>query len=109
MDLRKHFYENIVLSGATTMFAGYASRLLKEMKNVYVEKGLQNVKDKTIRIDINIIDSPRRKYSVFIGATVLANIYNKNELQGEEYWITKQDWDEVGPDIIFKKCQNIIM
>ena len=58
---------------------------------------------------ITIIDSARRKYSVFIGATVLANIYNKNELQGEEYWITKQDWDEVGPDIIFKKCQNIII
>ena len=89
------------------MFAGYASRLLKEIQNVYVEKGLKNVKDKSVKIKMNIIDSPRRKYSVFIGATVLANIYNKE--QGEEYWITKQDWDEVGPDIIFKKCQNIIL
>ena len=89
------------------MFPGYASRLLKEIQNVYVEKGLENVKDKTIKIKMNIIDSPRRKYSVFIGATVLANIYNKD--QGAEYWITKQDWDEVGPDIIFKKCQNIIL
>ena len=89
------------------MFAGYASRLLKEIQNVYVEKGLKNVKDKSVKIKMNIIDSPRRKYSVFIGATVLANIYNKD--QGEEYWITKQDWDEVGPDIIFKKCQNIII
>ena len=89
------------------MFPGYASRLLKEIQNVYVEKGLENVKDKTIKIKMNIIDSPRRKFSVFIGATVLANIYNKE--QGEEYWITKQDWEEVGPDIIFKKCQNIIL
>ena len=89
------------------MFPGYASRLLKEIQNVYVEKGLENVKDKTIKIKMNIIDSPRRKYSVFIGATVLANIYNKK--QGQEYWITKQDWDEVGPDIIFKKCQNVIL
>ena len=89
------------------MFPGYASRLLKEIQNVYVEKGLENVKDKTIKIKMNIIDSPRRKYSVFIGATVLANIYNKK--QGQEYWITKQDWDEVGPEIIFKKCQNIIL
>ena len=30
MDLRAILYKNIVLSGATTMFAGYASRLLKE-------------------------------------------------------------------------------
>ena len=89
------------------MFAGYASRLLKELQNVYVEKALENVKDKSIKIKMDIIDSPRRKYSVFIGATVLANIYNKD--QGEEYWITKQDWDEVGPEIIFKKCQNIIL
>ena len=89
------------------MFAGYASRLLKEIQNLYVEKGLKNVKDKSIKIKMDIIDSPRRKYSVFIGATVLANIYNKE--QGEEYWITKHDWDEVGPDIIFKKCQNVII
>ena len=89
------------------MFAGYASRLLKEIQNLYVEKGLKNVKDKSIKIKMDIIDSPRRKYSVFIGATVLANIYNKE--QGQDYWITKQDWDEVGPDIIFKKCQNIIL
>ena len=90
------------------MFAGYASRLLKEIQNVYVEKGLKNVKDKSVKIKMNIIDSPRRKYSVFIGATVLANTYNGTK-QDDQYWITKQDWEEVGPDIIFKKCQNIIL
>ena len=90
------------------MFAGYSSRLLKEIQNLYVEKGLKNVKDKSIKIKMNIIDSPRRKYSVFIGATVLANTYN-NTSQGDEYWITRQDWEESGPDIIFKKCQNIIL
>ena len=90
------------------MFAGYASRLFKEIQNLYVEKGLKNVKDKSIKIKMNIIDSPRRKFSVFIGATVLANTYN-NTSQGDEYWITRQDWEESGPDIIFKKCQNIIL
>ena len=88
------------------MFAGYASRIEKEIKALYVEKGLKNTQNKTIKITINIIDSPRRKYSVFIGATVLANTYNQ---PGVDYWITKQDWDECGPDIIFKKCQNIII
>ena len=88
------------------MFAGYASRIEKESKALYVEKGLKNTQNKTIKITINIIDSPRRKYSVFIGATVLANTYNQ---PGVDYWITKKDWDECGPDIIFKKCQNIIL
>ena len=91
------------------MFAGYTSRLLKEMKNIYKEKTLGNVENKTIKIDINIIDSPRRKYSVFIGATVLANTYNSTQGEQAGYWITKQDWDEVGEDIILKKCQNIIL
>ena len=91
------------------MFAGYTSRLLEEMKRIYQEKTLGNVDDKTIKIDINIIDSPRRKYSVFVGATFVANTYNSPEGEEAGYWITKQDWDEVGPDIILKKCQNIIV
>ena len=56
---------------------------------------------------IKIIDSSRRKYSVFIGATVLAQIEN-SEKGDSGYWITKQDWEEVGPDIVLKKCQNIM-
>ena len=88
------------------MFAGYASRIEKEVKGLYVTEGLKNTKDKNINISIKIIDSPRRKYSVFIGATVLANTYNEAQT---EYWISKQDWDECGPEIIFKKCQNIIL
>jgi len=91
------------------MFAGYTSRLLKEMRKIYKEKTLGNVENKTIKIDINIIDSPRRKYSVFVGATVLANTYNSPKGEEAGYWITKQDWDEVGEDIILKKCQNIIL
>ena len=55
MDLRKILYKNIVLSGASTMFAGYASRLEKEVKSLYKEKGLKNTADKNIKININII------------------------------------------------------
>ena len=66
--------------------------------------------DKTSRKNkvINIIDSARRKYSVFIGATVLARLYNREESENSGYWITKQDWEEVGPNIVLKKCQNIM-
>ena len=57
---------------------------------------------------IKIIDSARRKYSVFIGATVVANTYNSEQGEMSGYWITKQDWDEVGPNIVLKKCKNVI-
>ena len=88
------------------MFAGYASRIEKEIKALYIEKGLKNTKDKSIKVPINIIDSPRRKYSVFIGATIFANLSNKE--QAIDYWISKQDWEESGPKIILKKCANIL-
>ena len=51
------------------MFPGYTSRLLEEMKRTYQEKTLGNVADKTIKIDIKIIESARIKSSVFVGAT----------------------------------------
>ena len=86
------------------MFPGYASRLLKEIKKVYKEKALNNVKNKEIKINIDVIDSPRRKHSVFIGATILANFYN---LKDVGYWITKQEYEECGEQIILKKCPNM--
>ena len=81
------------------MFPGYASRIEKELKQ------LKQAKNKNIKIPINIIDSPRRKYSVYIGATVLSNVYN--EPDKEAYWISKRDWEESGPKIIQKKCQSL--
>ncbi len=106
MDVRPELYKNIVLSGASTMFPGYASRIEEELKKIYIEKNLKLANNKTIKIPINIIDSPRRKFSVFIGATVLSNIYNTS--QNQEYWISKQDWDESGPQIVLKKCANVL-
>ena len=112
------------------MFPGYASRLYNEMEDLYKKKtlkieptksdnGEKTSKSKSTETGngektskknkvINIIDSARRKYSVFIGATVLAKTYNSEEGENTGYWITKQDWEEVGPDIVLKKCPNVI-
>ena len=86
------------------MFPGYASRLLKDLKKVYKEKALNNVENKEIKINIDVIDSPRRKHSVFIGATILANFYN---LKDVGYWITKQEYEECGEKSILQKCPNM--
>ena len=87
------------------MFPGYASRIEKELKQLYKENNLKHAKNKNIKIPINIIDSPRRKYSVYIGATVLSNVYSTSEYN--DYWISKKDWEESGPSIIQKKCQSL--
>ena len=88
------------------MFPGYASRIDIELKKIYTQNTLKLAKEKKIKIPINIIDSPRRKYSVFIGATVLSNVYSGSAY--DDYWISKRDWEESGPKIILKKCQNLI-
>ena len=112
------------------MFPGYASRLYNEMENLYNKKtlkieptksdnGEKTSKSESTKSDngektskkkkvINIIDSARRKYSVFIGATILAQTCNSEKCENSLYWITKQDWEEVGPDIVLKKCPNVI-
>jgi centractin len=56
MDLRKTLYQNIVLSGGSTLFKGFGERLLNELK-------------KSAPKDIKIkLASPReRLYSTWIG------------------------------------------
>jgi centractin len=56
LDLRKILYQNIVLSGGSTLFKGFGDRLLNEMK-------------KSAPKDVKIkISSPReRLYSTWIG------------------------------------------
>ena len=106
MDARKDLYNNIILSGASTMFPGYASRIDIELRKLYTDNNLKLAKDKTIKIPIKIIDSPRRKYSVFTGAAVLSTTYNGPEY--DKYWISAKDWKESGPGIILEKCPNIL-
>ena len=88
------------------MFPGYASRIDLELRKLYIENNLKFAKSKKIKIFINIIDNPRRKYSAFIGATILSELSNIPEVQ--DYWISKHDWDEAGPNIVLKKCKNIV-
>ena len=87
------------------MFPGYASRIENELKKIYTEVNLKEAKKKTIKIPINIIDSPRRKYSVFIGAAVLSKVYNTPDKIS--YWISKKEYEE-DHNVILKKNRNKI-
>jgi actin-related protein len=54
MDVRKALYQNIVLSGASTMFPGFSSRLELDLKRIYKEKILKN-EDREAKFNIGII------------------------------------------------------
>jgi len=88
VDIRRDLYKNIVMSGGTTMFTGIPARLEKEMKAL-APQGM----------DIKVIAPPERKYSVWIGGSILASLSTF-----EEMWVTKEEYDESGPTIVHRKC-----
>lgn len=61
MDLRKTLYQNIVLSGGSTLFKGFGDRLLNDLKRMVFNSF--NMKECKIKIA-----SPKeRLYSTWIG------------------------------------------
>jgi len=88
IDIRKDLYANIVLSGGTTMFSGIDQRL-KDSVEVLAPKSMT----------IKIVAPPERKYSVWIGGSILASLSTF-----EEMWVTKAEYDESGPAIVHRKC-----
>jgi actin len=48
---------------------------------------------------IKIVAPPERKYSVWIGGSILASLSTFQQM-----WISKQEYDESGPSIVHRKC-----
>lgn len=87
MDLRKQLFQNIVLSGGTTMTKGFGDRLLKEVKQVAV-------KDTKIKI----YAPPERKISTWIGGSILASLSTFRKM-----WVSSEEYNE-NPNLIHTKC-----
>jgi len=88
VDIRKDLYSNTVLSGGTTMFDSIADRLKKEMSALAPSS-----------MTVKIVAPPERKYSVWIGGSILASLSTF-----EEMWVKKEEYDESGPSIVHRKC-----
>jgi actin-related protein len=88
IDIRKDLYGNVVMSGGSTMFPGIAERMQKEV----VAKAPSSM-------TVKIVAPPERKYSVWIGGSILASLSTF-----EDMWVTKEEYDESGPSIVHRKC-----
>ncbi|KAG8097967.1 hypothetical protein GUJ93_ZPchr0013g34854 [Zizania palustris] len=88
VDIRKDLYGNIVLSGGTTMFPGIADRMSKEITALAPSS-----------MKIKVVAPPERKYSVWIGGSILASLSTFQQM-----WIAKAEYDESGPSIVHRKC-----
>jgi len=92
VDTRSELYKHIVLSGGSSMYPGFPSRLEKEMKQLYLSRVLGGDGSRLKNFKIRIEDPPRRKHMVFLGGAVLADIMKGRE----EFWVTKAEWEEQG-------------
>eukprot|EP01006_Ploeotia_vitrea_P043155 TRINITY_DN66696_c1_g3_i3.p1 TRINITY_DN66696_c1_g3~~TRINITY_DN66696_c1_g3_i3.p1 ORF type:complete len:384 (-),score=37.71 TRINITY_DN66696_c1_g3_i3:180-1331(-) len=88
IDMRKDLWNNVVLSGGTTMFEGIEDRMKFELDTLAPTQA-----------NVKIVAPPERKYSVWLGGALLAGLpsfYNN--------WITKEEYEESGEKIVHRKC-----
>jgi len=88
VDIRKDLYGNTVLSGGSTMYPGIDVRMAKEITALAPPS-----------MKVKIVAPPERKYSVWIGGSILAYLSTFQQM-----WITRQEYDESGPSIVHRKC-----
>ncbi|KAF9929613.1 actin [Linnemannia zychae] len=88
VDIRRDLYGNIVMSGGTTMYPGIADRMQKEITTLAPSS-----------MKVKIVAPPERKYSVWIGGSILASLSTFQQM-----WISKMEYDESGPSIVHRKC-----
>lgn len=89
-DVRSDLYQNIVLCGGSTLFAGLPERLTKE---------LQKIAPQAISSKVKVTAVPERKNSTWIGGSILSSISTFSSM-----WITKEEYQEAGPSIVHRKC-----
>ncbi|KAL7598748.1 hypothetical protein Lser_V15G22355 [Lactuca serriola] len=88
IDLRRDLFGHIVLSGGSTMLPGFADRMTKEITALVPSS-----------MKIKVVAPPERKYSVWIGGSILASLSTFQPM-----WIAKGEYDESGPSIVHRKC-----
>lgn len=88
IDLRRHLYDNIVLSGGTTMFPNMAERMHREL-----------IQMSPPGTSIKIKACPHRQFAVWMGGSVLASLSTFQDM-----WINRSEYEEVGASIVHRKC-----
>ena len=78
------------------MFPGLSSRVEKDLKEIYVLDKFNGDRKGLNRLPINVIDPPRRKHGVFIGASFIA----KNT--PDSNWISIQEYNEKGEKMFLR-------
>jgi actin-related protein len=87
-DIHRDLYANVILAGGSTMFPGFGDRLTKELTNLAPSQA-----------KVKVVAPPDCRYSAWIGGAALASMSSFQHM-----WISKAEYDEVGPSIVHRKC-----
>ncbi|KAL6765146.1 actin family [Haematococcus lacustris] len=88
IDVRRELYNNIVLSGGTSMFEGIQTRLNAEV-SILSGTGIK----------VRVVAPPERKYLVWIGGSILSSLSTFQSM-----WITREEYLETGHNIVHREC-----
>ena len=88
-DLRKTFYENILLCGGSSLYPGLKNRFVKEMTVIAPPT-----------VNINVTALRERKYSTWLGGKLFASLSTFNNR-----YFKRQEYDEFGASIINERCK----
>ncbi|KAJ3439509.1 actin-related protein [Anaeramoeba flamelloides] len=99
IDVRRPLYNNIVLSGGSTLYKDLGRRLQRDLRRrvkarLKRSEMLSGGKLKPKPIDVNVISHKMQKYAVWFGGSMMA-------FTPEFYKVchTKEQYDEIGPSI----------
>ena len=87
-SLRAAMFKSIVVAGGSTLFPGIAERLTRDL----VALAPQNTA-------VKIIAPPERKYSTWIGGSILSSLSTFASM-----WISRADYDKSGPSVVHRMC-----
>ncbi|ODN06594.1 Beta-centractin [Orchesella cincta] len=87
LDLRKILFQNIVLSGGSTLFKGFGDRLLGELRKLAPKD-----------VKIKIAAPQERLYSTWIGGSILASLDTFKKM-----WVSKREYEEEGQRAVHRK------
>jgi actin-related protein len=93
VDIRKEFFRGIIVSGGGSLFNGFVERLNTEL----VETVPQQMK-KEVKL-IAPAMSAERKYSTFIGGSILGSLGTFQKM-----WMSKSEYAEHGKGLVERKC-----
>lgn len=88
LDIRKTLYENIVISGGSTLFPNFEKRVERDLK-----AALQGTSVRPI-----IVAPPDRQNSVWLGGACFASLDTF-----PDQCLSKEDWEADGPMAIYEK------